>query len=94
MMHPNELSDAPEQIELVATVSRALDGGERDFFVFRYRMPEGHWAAGKWILGVAGPYGRAGECDANARAFSRATDIDGTLTAVELVSRYQSILCA
>ena len=50
----------------IAHVSRELidapgEAPPDEYHVYRYRMPEGHWAAGEgWLLGVAGPYA-AGE---------------------------------
>ncbi len=45
MMHPNELQEAPEAIELVETVERTINNQGAEFHVFRYKMPAGHWAA-------------------------------------------------
>jgi hypothetical protein len=87
MMHPNELEDAPKEMELVESITRQVKGIEVRFFVFRYRMAEGHWAAKDgWLLGVAGPYpedevpysGLAG-------AFSRCADKYGEVKPSELV---------
>jgi hypothetical protein len=57
MMHPNELQDAPCEIELVENVERDVQGERCEFLVFRYRMPPGHWAEKDgWLLGLAGPF--------------------------------------
>ena len=57
MMHPNELQEAPHKMELVKTVQRPDERGElAHYFVFKYHMPEGHWAEKDgWLLGVSGP---------------------------------------
>jgi hypothetical protein len=59
LCHPNELGSAPDEIEMMSTVTR--DSGTRlgrvDFVVFRYRVHAPHWAAEDgWMAGVAGPY--------------------------------------
>ncbi len=91
LMHPNELQDAPEQIELVEEITRSLppDGGEGTFFVFRYKMAEGHWAAKDgWLLGLAGPFkGDVIPYTQNA-AFSRCGDKYGEVQPFELVDWY------
>lgn len=86
MMHPNELQDPPEQIEHLAAITRELNGEDAVFHVFRYRMAEGHWAGEDWLLGLAGPV------DENAEpytvlpsAFSRCSDIEGEISAADLV---------
>ena len=94
MMHPNELQDAPEAIELVETVKRASNGQEADFHVYRYKMPTGHWASKDgWILGLAGPMKRDVEPYSELPgAFSRVGDIDGKLKPSELVDWYVGML--
>jgi hypothetical protein len=58
--HPNELGGPPHEIELMKKVP--APGAEGDYFVFRYRMSEPHWAAKDgWMTGVAGPYDLAAE---------------------------------
>ncbi len=89
LIHPNEMQDAPEDIELVEKVVRELDGDSCDFFVFRYRMPDGHWAAGDgWQLGVSGPF-RKNDLPYSdfAGAFSR-FDKYGEVEPSELVDWY------
>lgn len=56
MMHPNELQDTPEETELVKIVARNVEDQECRFYVFRFRMPDGHWAGDKWLLGLSGPF--------------------------------------
>jgi hypothetical protein len=94
MMHPNELQDAPEAIELVETIKRPVDGRDSDFHVYRYRMAAGHWAAKDgWILGVAGPMLLSDEpYSSMPGAFSRAGDIEGKTTPTELVDWYVGML--
>lgn len=94
MMHPNELQDAPEVIELVETVKRPTDGQEADFYVYRYRMSADHWAAKDgWLLGLAGPMKPGAEPYSEMPgAFSRAGDIDGKVRPSELVDWYVGML--
>lgn len=95
LMHPNELQDAPEQIELVESIVTALgDEGERgEFLVFRYTMRQGHWAAKDgWLLGVAGPYSQDDVPYSGAGAFSRAGDKYGEVGPNELVDWYIGLL--
>ena len=94
MMHPNELQDAPEAIEFVETVKRAVDGQEADFHVYRFRMSAGHWAAKNgWMLGLAGPMETAVEPYSHLPgAFSRAGDSDGKVKPSELVDWYVGML--
>lgn len=93
MMHPNELRAPPARIELLDTLRRIVGGKEGEFFVFRYQMPEGHWAGPDWVLGLAGPfrpdeppYGGA------AAGFSRADDVAGKVSPTEVVDRYVALL--
>jgi hypothetical protein len=94
MMHPNELQDAPERIELLETVRRSVDGHDAEFHVYRYTMPSGHWAAKDgWLLGLAGPMPAGGEAySAMPGAFSRAGDLDGKVKPGELVDWYVGML--
>jgi|SRR5678815_2656799 hypothetical protein len=94
MMHPNELQDAPESIELVETLKRTIGGQEAEFHVYRYKMPAGHWAAKDgWILGLAGPMKHGVEPYSKMPgAFSRAGDMDGKVKASELVDWYIGML--
>jgi hypothetical protein len=81
MMHPNELQDAPREIELVERVARTVDERECSFLVYRYRMPESHWAASDgWILGLAGPFAKSDPpYEGPAGAFSRCGDKHGVI---------------
>lgn len=94
MMHPNELQDAPEAIELVETIQRPVDGQPADFHVYRYKMPPGHWAAKDgWILGLAGPMKPGAEPYTEMPgAFSRVGDIEGKVKPSELVDWYVGML--
>jgi len=94
MMHPNELQDAPEAIELVETVKRPINGQEADFHVYRCKMSAGHWAAKDgWILGLAGPMKPGLEPYSELPgAFSRANDIAGKVKPSELVDWYVGML--
>jgi hypothetical protein len=94
MMHPNELQDAPERIEFLETIQRSINGEDADFHVYRYKMPEGHWAAKDgWILGLAGPMRRDVEpYSERPSAFSRVGDLEGKVKPTELVDWYVSML--
>lgn len=94
MMHPNELQEAPEAIELVETLKRPIGSKDAEFHVYRYRMPAGHWAAKDgWILGLAGPMMPGVEPYSEMTgAFSRAGDFEGKVTPAELVDWYLGML--
>lgn len=85
MMHPNELQDAPQEIEPIETVTRDFDDQASRFYVFRYRMPEGHWAGEDWLLGLAGPFADNMPPYSGAGGFSRAGDKYGEIQPAELV---------
>jgi hypothetical protein len=54
--HPNELQQAPDEMELMATLP-APGAPATHYFLFRYRTNPPHWAAKDgWMAGVAGPY--------------------------------------
>ena len=64
LCHPNELTSAPDEIELMATVPSpgSKPDGPARYFVFRYRVNPPHWAAKDgWMAGIAGPYPEEGE---------------------------------
>lgn len=90
MMHPNELRDPPAEIDLVETIGRRIGDRDGDFLVFRYRMPEGHWASTDWILGVTGPFfaGDVPYGDDAAGAYTVFSDQAGTVTPDVLVDRF------
>ena len=93
MLHPNELQAAPASIELLEKVDRQSAGRAATFYVFRYRMPEGHWAGTEWILGLAGPFAADDKpYQAAAGGFSRAGDAAGKVTPAELVDWYVGVL--
>jgi len=94
MMHPNELEDPPEKIEHVQEVTCQFKGADAHFHVFRYRMPEGHWAAADgWLLGLAGPMSKESEPYASMPgAFSRIVDKEGEVAPQELVDWYIDML--
>jgi hypothetical protein len=59
LVYPTELNRVPDEIELmkVVTVDTGLPGGIYDYYLFRFRTNEPHWAAKNgWIAGVSGPY--------------------------------------
>jgi len=59
LVYPTELARVPDEIELitVVTIDTRLPGGVYDYYLFRFRTDEPHWAAKYgWIAGVSGPY--------------------------------------
>jgi hypothetical protein len=59
LIYPTELNRVPDEIELmkVVTVDTGLAGGVYDYYLFRFRTKEPHWAAKDgWMAGVSGPY--------------------------------------
>jgi hypothetical protein len=86
MMHPNELEAPPAQIELIDTCCRGIDGQQAEFMVFRYKMPDGHWAGDDWLLGLSGPFFKGDvPYSGVASAFSRSSDKYGAIQPDELV---------
>jgi hypothetical protein len=93
MLHPNELQAAPSAIELVEVVQREAKGRQGEFFVFRYKMPNGHWAGPDWMLGLAGPlYADDKPYENIVGSFSRAGDVAGNVAPAELVDWYVGMM--
>ena len=93
MLHPNELQRAPEAIELMEKLPREFAGKQGSFYVFRYRMPAGHWSGPEWQLGLAGPFFPGeGPHQSVAGGFSRAGDVVGKVSPAELVDWYVGML--
>jgi hypothetical protein len=94
LMHPNEFRDAPEAMELAEKVSREPGSEMADFFVFRFRMAPGHWAADEgWQLGVAGPLIESDvPYSGVTSAFARGGDKEGEVQPAELVDWYIKML--
>ena len=89
LQHPNELQSAPEAIEYVEAVQHAYANVTAEFFVFRYRMPAGHWAGTDWLVGLAGPFlPEEKPFESVAGGFSRAGDVFGKTDIQELVRWY------
>ncbi len=93
-MHPNELQDAPSEIQVVEEVDRDLQGERGKFLVFRYRMPAGHWAEKDgWLVGLAGPFfDKDVPYSGLAGAFSRCGDKFGEVKPLELIDWYIGIV--
>lgn len=93
MMHPNELAEAPAQMELIETVHRSVGGREARFLVFRYRMPDTHWTSKDgWLLGLSGPFfGDEVPYGILPGAFSRVGDKHGQADPAKLVDWYMSV---
>lgn len=72
---PAELGRVPDEMELMDVVSiEPLADVKLDWYVFRFRLGEPHWAAKDgWLAGVAGPYLHGAEPGTSALgdAFSR-----------------------
>lgn len=59
LVYPTELGRVPDEIELmkVVPVDTGLKDGIYDYYLFRFRTKEPHWAAKDgWIAGISGPY--------------------------------------
>jgi hypothetical protein len=57
LMHPNELGDAPAEMEMVRRLAVRGEGRSGSIFLFRFRAGPSNFAAGRgWMAGVAGPY--------------------------------------
>ena len=82
-----------EEMEVAEIVERKIQGRAAQFFVFRYRMADDHWAAGDWILGLAGPFveGQA-PFSGSSGGFSRCNDVEGSITPGELVDWFIGIV--
>ena len=93
MLHPNELQAVPEEIVLQEKVERDWFGKSGTFYVFRFRMPEGHWDGREWQLGLAGPYFPDDKPYAAQAAggFVRAGDSVGKISPAELVDWYVGV---
>jgi hypothetical protein len=88
LTHPNEFGEPPSSVEHVSTIERRLGGGAvGEFFVFRFRFEDGHFAAKDgWLLGLAGPFRKGDQPFENeATAFSRFGDKFGEVPPSELV---------
>jgi hypothetical protein len=61
LVHPRELSRAPDEVELAQVVSfdSGTEAGWIDYYLFKYRVTGDHWASRfGWLAGVSGPYVR------------------------------------
>jgi hypothetical protein len=81
LIYPTELSRVPDEIELMkaVTVDTGLADGVYDYYLFRFRTKEPHWAAKDgWLAGVSGPYLRKDEptTEALGETFSAFTKWD------------------
>ena len=57
LSHPNELKQSPDEMQLAQVVTMPSDAGPVEYYLFRFRTREPHWAADKgWMAGVSGPY--------------------------------------
>ena len=90
LLIPHDLQGQPEAIEFVETVQAQAQGKQAEFLVFRYRMPERHWAHKHgWLLGGAGPYfANDKPYDNQALGFSGEDYTFGKSEPSELVSWY------
>jgi hypothetical protein len=94
LIYPTELGRAPDEIQLMAVVPRTYSDGEAEFFVFRFRTFEPHWAAKDgWIAGVAGPFlkGASPSTKAYGGTFSMFTPYDD-LPPEEHVAKIEALL--
>lgn len=69
LCQPGELSGPPAAMELIK--SFPVESGQEEWYLFRYRVQEPHWASDTgWMIGVAGPYGRAQPSPRGSGTFS------------------------
>ncbi len=92
LLHPNELRDVPDEIELMKEIVRTEGDppAENSYFVFRFRTREPQWASSLgWMGGVAGPY-RKGEIPLRSpeMVFSR-LESAGDQTAEEIFAKVE-----
>ena len=94
LMHPNELQDAPEEIECIDEVHREHGKESITYIVLRYRMPPGHWAEKDgWLLGLAGPFlPNDVPYSGVVTAFSRCGDKEGEIAPAELIDWWLGML--
>ena len=91
LMHPNEMNEAPEHIEVVEKITHEINKEPTAFIVYRFRMPPNHWSSKKvWQLGLAGPFYSDGE-PYQIGAFSRGDDADA-VTPASFVDWYAGML--
>ncbi len=81
LIYPTELNRVPGEIELmkVVTVDTGMPDGIYDYYLFRFRTNEPHWAAKSgWMAGVSGPFARKEQptTDALGDTFSSFTKWD------------------
>lgn len=81
--HPNELTVAPDEIELVKVVTiPTAEAGDVEWYLFKFRVRPPHWAADKgWMAGAAGPYPKGGDPTA-------VVDAPGTFSELESMSTH------
>lgn len=92
LMHPNEMNEAPDQIEVVEKITREIKKEPATFMVYRYRMPQDHWTTNKgWHLGLAGPFFADSE-PYQIGAFSRVGDDAEVVSSASLVDWYAGML--
>lgn len=59
LIYPTELATAPDQIELLKVIrmDTKSENGLIDYYIFKFRTNEPHWAAKDgWLVGVSGPF--------------------------------------
>jgi len=67
LVFPTELGVAPDEIELMEVVTDGRGADALDFYLFRFRTLEPHWAAERgWTAGVSGPFRRGDQPTADA----------------------------
>lgn len=93
LMHPNELGDAPSQIEFVEQIDRESNGRRMTFLVYRFRMPPENWAEKKsWMIGLSGPFFENDLPYSDLRGAFSLTDSDGQVSPAELVDWYVDLV--
>ena len=67
LCHPNELRQAPDEIQLAQIISLPSEAGPVEYYLFRFRTNPPHFANDKgWMAGVSGPYAKGTTVPAEA----------------------------
>jgi hypothetical protein len=93
LMLPNELQNEPSELDLMEIASRSFRGTQVEIYVFKYKMPAGHWSGDDWQLAVVGPFFEEDKpYEGKFGAFARAGDRVGTLEPTDLVDWYMKLV--
>lgn len=96
LTYPTELGQAPDDIKLLKVVSvdtKSADGW-LDYYVFKFRTLEPHWAAKNgWVLGVSGPFIRRDSPTPTSQGGTFSTfEAEGAVSPEEYVKKLSDLL--